>query len=84
MSYPRLDEPKLTVFICGRNHDAVPLCKTPGCGIIARKRCDFPVLRGGKAATCGREICARCATNQGPEFPNLDFCPPHEKNKPKR
>lgn len=50
------------------------------CGASASKQCDFPVERKGKQTTCDAWMCNRCATPQGP---NLDYCPPHERNKVK-
>ena len=53
-------------------------CATPGCHSYADKQCDFPVTRAGKAATCDRYICSRCAVSTGK---NLDFCPPHARSE---
>jgi hypothetical protein len=50
------------------------------CSRYATKQCDFPVIRNGKETTCDRWMCDGCATVQGP---NLDYCPPHERNKVK-
>jgi len=51
-------------------------CSTPGCGRHADKLCDYPVTRAGKAATCDRPVCGRCATRVGPD---KDYCGPHAK-----
>jgi hypothetical protein len=51
-------------------------CSVPGCSNHADKQCDFPVKRDGRAATCDRYICGRCAVSVGK---NLDNCPPHAR-----
>jgi hypothetical protein len=66
------------VIICGRR--ASPRHSCAFCSRYATHQCDFPVTRNGKKGTCDQWMCDRCATSQGP---NLDFCPPHERNKVK-
>jgi len=55
----------------------------------ATRQCDFPIERrkaGRKdprafkvvRTTCDAWMCEQCATAQGP---NVDYCPPHERNK---
>ena len=39
--------------------------------------CDFPVARDGRAATCDKPLCEKCAVKNG----KLDFCPNHERLK---
>jgi len=54
----------------------------------ATKQCDFPIERLVKGrypdkmvrrkGTCDAWMCNACAVAQGP---NVDYCPPHERNK---
>jgi len=68
----------VTAIVCTRGHQQHRSCATPGCGNRADKQCDFPVTRGGKAATCDRYICSRCAVSAGR---GLDFCGPHARSE---
>jgi hypothetical protein len=68
----------VTAIICtrGRRRKNCEFCSR-----YATKQCDFPVERPmGKSQLCDKWLCDRCATPQGP---NIDFCPPHERNKTK-
>jgi pyruvate-formate lyase-activating enzyme len=74
---PEGGEP-IRAIICtrGRRHN----CQF--CSRWATKQCDFPVVRKGKDVTCDAWMCDRCATKQSPSA-DIDFCPPHERNKVK-
>lgn len=47
-------------------------CRTIGCRHAATVLCCYPVVRRGRAATCSRFVCARCASPDR-------FCPPHAR-----
>jgi len=64
-----------TAIICTRGQRSRS-CTTPGCTNRADKQCDFRVSRNGKAATCDRYICSRCAVSKGAD---LDYCGPHAR-----
>jgi hypothetical protein len=59
---------------CGRRDRRA--CSTPGCSGDATVQCDFPVTRKGKAGTCDRYVCRRCAVSVGTD---RDYCPPHAR-----
>jgi len=60
---------------CGRS--PFKACSTPGCRNHADKLCDYPVTRkNGKAGTCDRPMCSRCAKNVGPD---RDYCGVHAR-----
>jgi hypothetical protein len=63
-------------FVCtrGQRHN----CQF--CSRYATKQCDFPVLNNGREKTCDAWMCDRCAVSKGP---NVDWCPPHERNAKK-
>ena len=64
--------------ICSRGSDKVHRCES--CGAIgAPLLCDYPVLRKGKAATCDRRQCEKCAVEVGP---NEHHCAPHARMGP--
>jgi len=63
-------------IICTRGGRSAQRCQF--CGARSTKQCDFPVARNGKDGTCDAFMCDRCATAQSPE---VDYCPPHERNK---
>lgn len=67
--------PGMTAIACTRGTQR-PSCSTPGCANRADKQCDFPVKRGGKAGTCDRHICSKCAVSAGR---NVDHCPAHAR-----
>lgn len=67
--------PGVTAIVCTRGERSRS-CATPGCSNRADKQCDFAVTRNGKAGTCDRYICPKCAVSAGR---NADHCPPHAR-----
>jgi len=51
-------------------------CSTPGCRNDATIQCDYGVTRLGRAATCDRWCCRRCAVSVGKD---LDHCAVHAR-----
>jgi hypothetical protein len=72
-SWPVKDsEGRVIGIACG----TVPYC-TACKRRAGSKRCDYPVKkRSGKAGTCDRWLCGRCAVSVGED---LDHCPPHAR-----
>jgi hypothetical protein len=51
-------------------------CSSCGAHVRVGVLCDAPVTRKGKAGTCDRFCCRKCAVNVGP---NRDYCAPHAR-----
>jgi hypothetical protein len=47
-------------------------CQTSGCRHPAVVLCRYPVTRNGRAGTCSRQVCDRCAGADR-------YCPPHAR-----
>jgi hypothetical protein len=72
-----------TVIVCTRGTRGTRQPRCSGCGAPgADKLCDYPVVRAnGKAGTCDRPLCERCAVSVGV---GRDYCGPHHRYEQKR